>query len=120
VQEARKESERLLPWQILGELRNHTGFANWSQNTDGWGALEEHRDPSRCAGVTVESGKITKISLSFSNLVGGESPHLINHVSRTTSCPSMSGTDPYFSPSRFDRTAAEPHGAPVVRECDRR
>jgi hypothetical protein len=73
------EEEKEEEWQVLAELRDHTGFANWSKNTGGWGTLEEHRDPSRCAGVTVESGKITKIDLDDSNLVGGESPHLNNH-----------------------------------------
>jgi hypothetical protein len=74
VQEAKKESERLLallPWQILAELRDHTGFANWKENTDGWGTLEEHCDPSQCAGVTVDDdGEITKIKLGSSNLAG--------------------------------------------------
>ena len=58
----------------MAELRDGTGFANWSKNKEGWGALEEHRDPSRCAGVTMESGEITKIDLTRSNLAGGESP----------------------------------------------
>jgi len=71
VQEAKQESERLLPWQVLAELRDHTGFANWDQNKEGCGTLEEHRDPSQCAGVTVNnSGEITKIDLSSSNLAG--------------------------------------------------
>ena len=64
-----------LPWQILVELRDHTGFANWKESTNGWGTLEEHRDPSQCAGVTVDdSGEITKIDLSSSNLAGGKPP----------------------------------------------
>jgi hypothetical protein len=81
VEEANKESERLLPWQILVELRDLTGFANWENNKvpnwnkDGWGTLEEHRDPSQCAGVTVDdSGEITEIDLSDSNLSGGKPP----------------------------------------------
>jgi hypothetical protein len=68
---AKKESKRLLPWQILVELRDHTGFANWKENTGGWGTLKKHRDPSQCAGVTVDdSVEITKIDLSSSNLAG--------------------------------------------------
>jgi hypothetical protein len=46
---AKKESKRLLPWQILVELRDRAGVANWKANTDGWGTLEEHRDPSQYA-----------------------------------------------------------------------
>jgi hypothetical protein len=61
-------------WQILVEMRDAAGYADWTCNTEGWGTLEEHKDPSRCAGVTTESGKITKIDLSNSNLAGGESP----------------------------------------------
>jgi hypothetical protein len=68
------EVEELGAWQVLAELRDHTGYAEWRRNKEGWGALEEHRDPSRCAGVTMESGEITKIDLSSSNLAGGESP----------------------------------------------
>jgi hypothetical protein len=64
---------QLKEWQVLVELRYNTGFANWSGNKDGWDTLEEHHDPSRCGGVTMESGKITKIDLSDSNLAGGES-----------------------------------------------
>ena len=68
------EVEELGAWQVLAELRDHTGYAEWSKNKEGWGALEEHRDPSRCAGVTMESGEITEIDLDSSNLAGGESP----------------------------------------------
>jgi hypothetical protein len=68
------EVEELGAWQVLAELRDHTGYAEWSKNKEGWGALEEHRDPSRCAGVTMESGEITEIDLNSSNLAGGESP----------------------------------------------
>jgi hypothetical protein len=64
---------QLEEWQILAELRDATKFASWSKNTEGWDTLEEHRDPSRCAGITVESEKIIKIELRSSNLVGGES-----------------------------------------------
>ena len=64
---------QLEEWQVLVELRDNTGFANWSDNKDGWDTLEEHHDPSRCGGVTMESGKITKIELGYSNLAGGES-----------------------------------------------
>ena len=75
VEQKTQEEARLLPWQILVELRDHTGFANWKENTDGWGTLEEHRDPSQCAGVTVDdSGEITKIDLRSSNLAGGKPP----------------------------------------------
>jgi Leucine-rich repeat (LRR) protein len=88
-----------LPWQILVELRDHTGFANWKESTNGWGTLEEHRDPSQCAGwvngnlagVTVDdSGEITKIDLRSSNLAGGKPPctpppHLTICLARTTS-----------------------------------
>ena len=64
------EEEELGAWQVLAELRDHTGFAKWRQNKEGWGALEEHRDPSQCTGVTMESGEITEIDLSCSNLSG--------------------------------------------------
>jgi hypothetical protein len=64
---------QLEEWQILVELRDATEFASWSQNKEGWDTLEEHHDPSRCAGVTMESGKITKIGLNSSDLMGGES-----------------------------------------------
>jgi hypothetical protein len=84
----------------LAELRDATNFARWLKNKEGWDTLEEHCDPRRCAGVTmtgsplstvmVESGmfntgNITEINLASSNLVGGESSHLFNHVLRTTS-----------------------------------
>jgi hypothetical protein len=67
-----EEKQEKLPreWQVLAELRDHTGFVNWRKHKDGWGTLEEHRDSSQCAGVTVESGKITKIELLSSNLAG--------------------------------------------------
>jgi hypothetical protein len=61
-------------WKILVEIRDDAGIADWTENTEGWDALEEHKDPSRCAGVTMESGKITEIALGNSNLAGGESP----------------------------------------------
>jgi hypothetical protein len=61
-------------WQILVKMRDATGYADWTRNTEGWDTLEEHKDPSRCAGVTIESGKITKINLNSANLTGGESP----------------------------------------------
>jgi hypothetical protein len=61
-------------WQILVKMRDDTGYADWTRNTEGWDTLEEHKDPSRCAGVTMESGKIAEINLSDSNLAGGESP----------------------------------------------
>jgi hypothetical protein len=67
---------RRTEWQVLAELHDHTGFANWTNNQDGWCTLEEHRDPSRCAGVTVESRKIAEIKLENSNLTGSESPRL--------------------------------------------
>jgi hypothetical protein len=79
--------EWLEEWRVLAELRDATGFAYWSANKlnddleDGWGTLEEHHDPSRCAGVTMESGKITKIELINSNLAGGES-HIHHKVPR--------------------------------------
>jgi hypothetical protein len=60
-------------WQILVEMRDDTGYADWTENRKGWDTLEEHKDPSQCAGVTVKSGKITKIDLRDSNLAGGES-----------------------------------------------
>jgi hypothetical protein len=56
----------------LAELRDATDFANWSMNKDGWDTLEEHHDPSRCEGVTMDSGTITEIGLEHSNLNGGE------------------------------------------------
>ena len=67
-------------------IRDATDFANWSKNKDGWDTLEEHCDPSRCAGVTMESGKITKIELPSSNLSGGE--FSLAHIPRyrTTTC----------------------------------
>jgi tetratricopeptide (TPR) repeat protein len=60
-------------WWVLAELRDATNFTNWSAHKDDWGTLEKHRDPSQCAGVTVQSGEITRINLSRSNLMGGES-----------------------------------------------
>ena len=57
-------------WQILVEMRDAAGYADWTRNTKGWDTLEEHKDPSRCAGVTIESGKITTIELSFCALSG--------------------------------------------------
>jgi hypothetical protein len=63
-------------WRVLVALRDATDYALWSANTAGWDTLEEHQDPSCCAGVTVETwsgdGKVTEINLSFSNLQGGE------------------------------------------------
>jgi hypothetical protein len=67
-------------WQVLVGIRDATDFANWSKNKGGWDTLEAHCDPSRCAGVTMESGKITKIELSASNLSGGE--FLLAHMPR--------------------------------------
>ena len=63
---------QLEEWQILAELRDATVFANWSRNKGGWDTLEEHHDPSRCAGVTMDGGRITEIGLEDSNLNGGE------------------------------------------------
>jgi hypothetical protein len=60
-------------WQILVEMRDAVGYVDWTRNTEGWDTLQEHKDPSRCEGITIESGKITKIDLSNSNLAGGES-----------------------------------------------
>jgi hypothetical protein len=110
VEQKTQEEARLLPWQILVELRDHTGFADWSDNTDGWDTLEEHRDPSQCAGVTMDdddakewnyvsrrfetedglpytsvNGEITEIELSDSNLAGGKPPHLTFCLATTTS-----------------------------------
>jgi hypothetical protein len=59
-------------WKILVEMRDAAGYAYWTRNTEGWDTPDEHKDPRRCAGVTIESGKITKIDLSNSNLAGGE------------------------------------------------
>jgi hypothetical protein len=70
---------QLEEWQILAELRDATKFASWSKNKEGWDTLEEHRDPNRCAGVTMNwYGKITEIDLSESNLADGGSP--FDHV----------------------------------------
>jgi hypothetical protein len=71
---------QLEEWQVLVDIRDATDFANWSKNKGGWDTLEEHHDPSRCAGVTMESGTITKINLVNSNLNGGEFP--LGYVSR--------------------------------------
>jgi hypothetical protein len=60
-------------WKVLVDIREATNFANWSENKGGWYTLEEHHDPSRCGGVTMESGKTTKIDWDFSTLTGGES-----------------------------------------------
>jgi hypothetical protein len=73
VQQVQQAQQWLEEWRVLAELRDATGFANWTKNKDGWGTLEEHHDPSRCAGVTMESGKITGIDLVGSSLMGGES-----------------------------------------------
>ena len=62
------------------DIRDATDFVNWSKNKDGWDTLEEHCDPSRCAGVTMpnrglidlESGTVTEIKLARSNLNGDE------------------------------------------------
>ena len=70
---ARLFALQLGEWKVLVDIREATNFANWSDNKDGWDTLEEHHDPSRCGGVTMESGKITKIELGYSNLAGGES-----------------------------------------------
>jgi hypothetical protein len=79
VQQVQQVQQWLEEWRVLAELRDATGFANWSANKDGWGTLEEHHDPSRCAGVTISwrwrraGSKITEIDLENSNLMGGES-----------------------------------------------
>jgi hypothetical protein len=66
-------------WQILVELRDGTGYAGWKYNKEGWDTLEEHKDPSRCNGITVDaSGKITSINLYGNNLAGKKS--IIGHV----------------------------------------
>jgi hypothetical protein len=70
VQQVQQAQQWLEEWRVLAELRDTTGFANWRKNKDGWDTLEEHHDPSRCAGVTMESGKITGIDLNNSNLMG--------------------------------------------------
>jgi hypothetical protein len=58
-------------WQILVKLRDGTGYAGWTSKKEGWEMLEEHKDPSRCGGITVDaSGKITQIFLYGSKLTG--------------------------------------------------
>ena len=69
---ARLFALQLGEWKVLVNIRDATDFANWSKNKDGWDTLEEHCDPSRCAGVTMESGSITMFRLPSSNLNGGE------------------------------------------------
>jgi hypothetical protein len=64
-----------------------TDFANWSKikGKGGWDTLEDHHDPSRCAGVTLESGTTTQINLGNSNLDGDEfSLGQVPRYSRTT------------------------------------
>jgi hypothetical protein len=66
-------------WQILVELRDGTGYAGWWGKKEGWDTLEEHKDPSRCNGITVDAnGRITKIVLFQNNLTGKKS--IIGHV----------------------------------------
>ena len=63
----------LLEWQVLVELRDALNYESWTKNKEGWDALEEHNDPSSCAGVTVgEDGNIIKIGLIRMSLEGGE------------------------------------------------
>jgi hypothetical protein len=58
-------------WGSLVNLRNLTGFPNWTKNKEGWATLEEHRDPNRCAGVDSDAcGQITGVCLAASNLAG--------------------------------------------------
>ena len=58
-------------WQILVEMRDATGYADWRGKKEGWDTLEEHTDPSRCSGITVyASGKIAQIDLGSNNLAG--------------------------------------------------
>jgi hypothetical protein len=64
-------------WEILIILRNSTGYSGWVSNADGWANLEEHKDPSQCAGVVVDNaGKVLKLELGDSNLTGAL-PHEI-------------------------------------------
>jgi hypothetical protein len=74
---------------MLKCIRDVTDFANWSRNKDGWGALETHHDPSRCAGIKMESKKIKVIHLSSSNLTGIEYdlPDLFLILSQTSVVP---------------------------------
>jgi hypothetical protein len=83
---------QLEEWQVLVDIRYATDFANWSKNKDGWDTLEEHCDPSRCAGVTMKSGTITEIELSSSNLNGGE--FSLAHMPR---CRITSDVTSYFA-----------------------
>ena len=69
-------------WQILVKLRDGTGYAGWRGMKEGWDTLEEHTDPSRCSGITVDAdGKITEIGLDSKNLTGKKrtSP-VVSHV----------------------------------------
>jgi hypothetical protein len=55
----------------LVELRDGTGYAGWTGKKEGWNMLEEHKDPGRCGGLTVDAdGKITSIELQGLNLTG--------------------------------------------------
>jgi hypothetical protein len=63
-------------WQVLVEVRDALNYEGWRNNKEGWDALEEHNDPSSCAGVTVgEDGNwVMMIDLSWTSLQGGEYP----------------------------------------------
>jgi hypothetical protein len=52
----------LVEWQVLIEARDALNCEGWTKNKRGWDALEEHNDPSSCAGVIAgEHGDIIKI-----------------------------------------------------------
>jgi hypothetical protein len=69
-------------WQILVELRDGTGYAGWRGKKEGWDTLEEHKDPSRCGGITVNaSGKIAQIDLG-SNKLAGKKEHVSDIASK--------------------------------------
>jgi hypothetical protein len=78
---------RLIEWQVLIEVRDAMGWGSWSKNKRGWNALEEHNDPSRCAGVIVgEDGNIVEINLSRTGLTGGEYAHALRVWQGVTTC----------------------------------
>jgi hypothetical protein len=52
----------------LIELRDATGYAGWSKNKEGWDELEEHRDPSKCGGITLDSTTKLVTAIEFLNV----------------------------------------------------
>jgi hypothetical protein len=58
-------------WENLTKLRDATGYTTWQSSQEGWSMLEEHQDPSQCAGVEMDVNDVASLNLSCSNLTGG-------------------------------------------------